>query len=230
MASLAHRSADPRSTMKSALRILPRVFYDRDPRVVGPDLLGKVLMRRHGGTRISGRIVEVEAYLGADDPAAHASIGRTARTAVLFGPPGYAYVYFIYGNHFCLNVSCLPDGTPGGILFRAVEPLEGISEMFQLRGIENSSDLQLLTSGPGRMAAAFGITRERDNGKDLTSPNSDLYIADDSWPSPCVLITKRIGITKAADMPLRYVIADNRFISGNIPRTRHLGDKLPTRS
>src|SRR5436190_19380488 len=136
------------------LDVLPRSFYDRDPRLVGPDLLGKILVRRQGRKLLTGRIVEVEAYLGTDDPAAHASIGKTLRNAVLFGPPGYAYVYFIYGNHYCLNVSCLPDGTPGGILFRALEPLQGTEEMFKLRGIEPASELKRLTSGPGRLAAA----------------------------------------------------------------------------
>jgi DNA-3-methyladenine glycosylase len=196
-----------------SFQILPRSFYDRDPRLVGPDLLGKILVRRQGRKLPTGRIVEVEAYLGADDPAAHAFSGRTPRNAIIFGPPGYAYVYFIYGNHYCLNVSCLPDGTPGGILFRALEPLRGIAEMFKLRGIEAGSDLRRLTSGPGRMAAAFGITRERDNGKDLTDARSDLFIADDGSPPPQVLITKRIGITKAADMPLRYIAAGNGFVS-----------------
>ena len=199
--------------MESKLRLLPRRFYDRDPRLVGPDLLGKVLVRCQGHKLLTGRIVEVEAYLGADDPAAHASIGRTPRNAVLFGPPGHAYVYFIYGNHYCQNVSCLPDGVPGGILFRALEPVEGIEEMFKLRGIAERSDLRRLTSGPGRLAAAFGITRERDNGKDLTDPRSDLYIADDGSAPPQVLITKRIGIKKAMEMPLRYVVAGNRFVS-----------------
>jgi DNA-3-methyladenine glycosylase len=195
---------------------LSRAFYNRDPRLVGPDLLGKILVRRQGRKLLTGRIVEVEAYLGADDPAAHSSAGKTKRNAVLFGPPGYAYVYFIYGNHYCLNVSCLPDGTPGGILFRALEPLRGIEEMFKLRGIEENADLRRLTRGPGRLAAAFGITRERDNGKDLTSSRSDLYIADDGSPPPQVLITKRIGITIAADMPLRYVVPGNRFVSGKV--------------
>jgi len=201
----------------SRLHVLPRSFYDRDPRLVGPDLLGKILVRRRGRKLLTGRIVEVEAYLGADDPAAHAWVGKTKRNAVLFGPPGYAYVYFIYGNHYCLNVSCLPDGTPGGILFRALEPLTGISEMSRLRAIGEDSDLRRLTSGPGRMAAAFGITREGDNGKDLTSLKSDLHIADDGEPPPQVMITKRIGITKAADMPLRYIVAGNRFVSGKVP-------------
>ena len=196
------------------LRVLSPHFYDRDPRLVGPDLLGKILVRRKGSKVLSGRIVEVEAYLGADDPAAHASSGKTARNAVLFGPPGRAYVYFIYGNHYCLNVSCLPDEVPGGILFRAVEPLQGISQMFKLRGIDKSSDLRRLTRGPGRLAAAFGITRERDNGKNLTSARSDLYIADDGAAPPEILITNRIGIKKAVEMPLRYIVAGNRFVSG----------------
>jgi DNA-3-methyladenine glycosylase len=210
------RAETPVAPKPRRLSALAKAFYDRDPRLVGPDLLGKILVRRQGRKLLTGRIVEVEAYLGADDPAAHASIGKTPRNAVLFGPPGHAYVYFIYGNHYCLNVSCLPDGIPGGILFRAVEPLEGIREMLKLRGIEEDSDLRRLTSGPGRMAAAFGITRERDNGKDLTNARSDLYIADDGTLPPQVLITKRIGITKAADMPLRYTVAGNRFVSGRI--------------
>ena len=105
---------------------LSRAFYDRDPRRVCRELLGKVLVRRERGQVLAARIVEVEAYLGEDDPAAHSFAGRTMRNAVLFGPPGYAYVYFIYGNHYCLNVSCLPDGVPGGILFRALEPLAGV--------------------------------------------------------------------------------------------------------
>lgn len=195
---------------------LPREFYDRDPRRVSRELLGKVLVRREEKTLLAARIVEVEAYLGADDPAAHAFSGRTARNAVLFGPPGYAYVYFIYGNHYCLNVSCLPDGTPGGILFRALQPLFGLEEMARARGVSlhGQRDLRVLTSGPGRMAEAFGITRERDNGKDLTSVDSDLFIFDDSYRVRRVLVTPRIGIRKAADLPLRYVIEGNRFVSG----------------
>src|SRR5579872_3086969 len=191
---------------------LPREFYDRDPRTVSRELLGKVLVRKQGKNLLIARVVEVEAYLGADDAAAHSAAGRTARNAVLFGPPGYAYVYFIYGNHYCLNVSCLPDGVAGGILFRALEPLSGIEAMARSRGLSARvpHDPRLLTSGPGRLAEAFGITRARDNGKDLTSAKSDLFIADDGYSSPRVLITKRIGITKSAHLPLRYIIAENR--------------------
>ncbi|HSS98659.1 MAG TPA: DNA-3-methyladenine glycosylase [Terriglobales bacterium] len=195
---------------------LSREFFNRDPRKVSRELLGKLLVRKNGRNPLIARIVEVEAYLGTDDAAAHAASGRTARNAVLFGPPGYAYIYFIYGNHYCLNVSCLPDGIAGGVLFRALEPLQGIKEMATLRGItlDGTKNLKLLTSGPGRLAEAFGITRIQDNGKDLTSTKSDLYIADDGAPMPKVVITKRIGITKSADLPLRYIIAGNKFVSG----------------
>jgi DNA-3-methyladenine glycosylase len=165
---------------------------------------------------LTGRIVEVEAYLGADDPAAHSAAGRTARNSVLFGPPGYAYVYFIYGTHYCLNVSCEPDGQAGGVLFRALEPLQGIEQMAAARGItvNGQRDLIKLTSGPGRLAQAFGITRERDNGSDLTSEQSGLWIGTDGFQVETVVTTPRIGITKAADQPLRYVIAGNPFVSG----------------
>jgi DNA-3-methyladenine glycosylase len=200
---------------------LPREFYDRDPRRVSRELLGKVLVRREGRRVRTARIVEVEAYMGLGDPAAHSFAGRTLRNAVLFGPPGYAYVYFIYGNHYCLNVSCLPDGVAGGVLFRALEPLAGIDEMARARsvGIDSTRDLRKLTSGPGRLAEAFGITRERDNGKDLTSARSDLFIADEGYRVRRILTTPRIGITKAAERPLRYVIAGNEFVSG--PRIRN---------
>jgi DNA-3-methyladenine glycosylase len=199
-----------------ALAPLARDFYDRDPRPVSRDLLGKVLVRRKRSRIVAARIVEVEAYLGTGDPAAHAAAGRTARNDVLFGPPGCAYVYFIYGNHYCLHVSCLPDGIAGGILFRALEPLKGIEEMARERGVvvKTPHDLRLLTSGPGRLAEAFGITRARDNGKDLASGASDLFIADDGFRAPRVMVTPRIGITKAAALPLRYLIAGNRFVSG----------------
>jgi DNA-3-methyladenine glycosylase len=194
---------------------LPRVFYDRDPRRVSRDLLGKVLVRRNGSCILAGRIVEVEAYLHGD-PAAHSFIGRTTRNAVLWGPPGHAYVYFIYGNHYCFNVSCLPEGKAGGVLFRALEPLVGMEEMARQRGLlaEAAKNPRLLTSGPGRLAEAFGITRQRDNEKDLTLPESDLWIADDGAPRPRVILTTRIGITKAADRPLRYIAAGNAFVSG----------------
>jgi DNA-3-methyladenine glycosylase len=135
---------------------------------------------------------------------------------VMFGTPGFAYVYFIYGNHYCLNVSCQPEGNAAAVLFRALEPLAGIEQMALARDLTVVSprDLPLLTSGPGRMAEAFGVTRVRDNGKDLTSARSDLWLADDGFVPERILVTKRIGITKAADKPWRYVIAGNPFVSG----------------
>jgi DNA-3-methyladenine glycosylase len=183
---------------------------------VARDLLGKVLIRQEPGSRRTGRIVEVEAYLGQEDPAAHSAAGNTARTAVLFGPPGYAYVYFIYGNHYCLNVSCEPEGLAGGVLFRALEPLSGEKEMALARGVEihTAKDLPKLTSGPGRLAEAFGITRLRDNGCDLTSATSSLWIGDDGYRARNIRVTPRIGITKAAEKALRYVLAGNAFVSG----------------
>ena len=200
---------------RAVLRPLPREFYLHRPQRVSRDLLGKVVVRRENGRVLAGRIVETEAYLGRGDPAAHSAAGRTARNEVLFGPPGFAYVYFIYGNHYCLNVSCLPDGQAGGVLIRALEPLAGVARMAAARGVAigGARDLRLLASGPGRLAEAMGITRARDNGKDLTSARSDLYFADDGFGRPRVRITKRIGITKAAEMPLRYVIDGNAFVS-----------------
>ena len=205
-----------RSPNATRLRPLNRAFFGRDPRRVARDLLGKVLIRQEPGSRRTGRIVEVEAYLGQHDPAAHSAAGNTARTAVLFGPPGYAYVYFIYGNHYCLNVSCEPEGLAGGVLFRALEPLSGEKEMALARGVEihSAKDLPKLTSGPGRLAEAFGITRLRDNGCDLTSTTSSLWIGDDGYRARNILVTPRIGITKAAEKALRYVLAGNAFVSG----------------
>jgi DNA-3-methyladenine glycosylase len=199
--------------------ILPRAFFNREPTVVGRELLGKLLIRREGRKLLAGRIVEDEAYLGANDPAAHAYSGLTPRNAVLFGPPGHAYVYFIYGNHYCLNVSCMAEGLGEGVLLRAMEPVFGLLGMARARGLvlpasPSAAQLRLISSGPGRMAEALGITRARDNGKDLTSRRSDLWFADDGNRPARIAATPRIGIRKAVEQPLRFVIAGNRFVSG----------------
>jgi DNA-3-methyladenine glycosylase len=202
--------------------LLKAEFYDRDPRRVARALLGKLLVRRERGRVLAGRIVETEAYLGQDDAAAHSAAGRTARNAVLFGPPGLAYVYFIYGNHYCLNVSCLPDGEAGGVLFRALEPVAGIEQMAEARGVELAKDVALrkiselrkISSGPGRMAEALDVTRDRDNGKSYMSPRSDLQIVGDGYRVRGVTVTPRIGIVKSAEQPLRYFISGNSFVSG----------------
>lgn len=201
-------------------RPLLRRFFDRDPREVAQELLGKLLIRRQGVRIMAGRVVETEAYMGVTDAAAHSAAGITTRNAVLFGPPGYAYVYLIYGNHFCLNVSCMPVGDAGCVLFRALEPVAGLREMSSYRHLElppepRLTQLKALSSGPGRMAQALAISRARDNGKDMTnSKESDLWLADDGWKPERVAITPRIGITKAMDEPLRFLIAGNPYVSG----------------
>jgi DNA-3-methyladenine glycosylase len=198
---------------------LARRFFVRDAVTVARALLGKVLARRNGLRVMAGRIVETEAYLGTADPAAHAFSGRTARNAVIFGPPGHAYVYFIYGNHYCLNFSCEPEGQAGCVLIRALEPLAGETEMALARDLDltQTRNRRLLTSGPGRLAEAFGITRDRDNGKDVTGAagaGSDLMVADDRFRVDKIVATPRIGIRKATDDLLRFVIAGNEFVSG----------------
>jgi DNA-3-methyladenine glycosylase len=197
--------------------LVPRALFLDPPDVVARKLLGKLLVRA-GGPMV-GRIVEVEAYFGGSDPAAHSFAGKTARNAVLFGPPGHAYVYFVYGMHFCLNVSCEPEGRAGCLLFRALEPLCGLEAMAVSRGLPGAPDraskaAATLTSGPGRLCQAFGVTRERDNGVDLTAPESDLQIQDDSFVAGEVLVTPRIGITKDAQRAARFLLAGNPFVSG----------------
>lgn len=205
---------------KPNARLLPRAFFNRDPRIVARALLGKIVVRRKGRKILAGRIVEVEAYLGAGDLAAHAAAGRTARNSVLFGPPGHVYVYFIYGMYYCLNFSCLPDGEAGGVLIRALEPLTGLEEMAKARGLkgldfQSVRDLRKLASGPGRLCEALSITRPRDNAKNAISRHSDLQVLDAGARLRVgkVVVTPRIGIVKSVDMPLRYAIAGNEFVS-----------------
>jgi DNA-3-methyladenine glycosylase len=199
--------------------VLPRSFYLDPPDQVARRLLGKLLVRRytepgsHRSQRLVGRIVELEAYFGLDDPAAHAFAGKTARNQVLFGPPGFAYVYFIYGMHYCLNIACEPEGQGSGILFRAIEPVDGLATMARLRGLDPSANLRLLTSGPGRLCEALAIVRETHNGIDVTSSRSGLHIEDDGCTPAEIAVSPRIGIRRAADRPLRFTVAGNRFVS-----------------
>ena len=186
--------------------VLPRSFYLSSPEVVARALLGKLLTHHREGERLTGRITEVEAYLGLADPASHTFRGLTAYNSVLFGPPGFSYVYFIYGMYYCVNVSCLPDGEPGGVLIRALEPVEGIETMARLRGLPSGASPKLLTGGPGRLCQALGITRATHNGLDVTSKKSVLQILDDGYHPENIDVTPRIGISKAADLPLRFLI------------------------
>ena len=218
--SLSRKTERQRRARTEAIsaRLLAREFFNRDPREVGRELLGKIIVRTEGSKLLAGRIVEVEAYLGAGDAAAHAAAGRTQRNHVLFGPPGHAYVYFIYGVHYCLNISCMPEGEAGCVLIRALEPLTGVPEMARARDLNpldptSVRDLRKLLSGPGKLCEALGITRMRDNDKDMLSPQSDLQVRDDGFSPVEILATQRIGITKSADMPLRYLLAGNAFVS-----------------
>ncbi len=185
--------------------VLDRDFYSRPAIEVARDCLGKILV--HG--RTAGRIVEVEAYLGVDDRAAHAWRGVTDRTRVIFGEPGHAYVYFIYGMYECLNFVAEPAGQAGCVLIRALEPIAGIATMRRRR--PSAKRVEDLANGPGKLTLAMGITRKL-NGADLTA--SALQVRrPPNEPAIKVLTTPRIGITHCADWPLRFVIAGNRFVS-----------------
>jgi DNA-3-methyladenine glycosylase len=189
--------------------ILRRRFYARDTVAVARGLLGKILV--HGET--SGKIVETEAYLGGADLAAHSARGITDRTRVIFGPPGHAYVYFIYGMYECLNLIAEPDGTPGGVLIRALEPVAGIEIMQRHR--PGAHTLRDLTSGPGRLTLALGITRAQ-NGVDVTRGSLTVRTAADGGNFE-IEVTPRIGIRHCADWPLRFAIKGNPFVS-RLPR------------
>lgn len=193
--------------------LLPRSFYLRPPDAVARDLLGKILARSINGEWLSGRIVEVEAYFGKGDPAAHSAAGKTARNAVLFGPPGHAYVYFIYGMHSCVNISCEPEGVAGCTLIRALEPLTGLETMARLRGLSASAKPRMLATGPGRLCQALGIVRATHNGLDLTDPASELQVRDDGFRPASIQATSRIGIRKAIEHPHRFLIDGNGFVS-----------------
>lgn len=186
--------------------LVPRSFYERSPEIVARALLGKILLVRRNGERLSGRITEAEAYLGLVDPASHAFIGRSKFNDVLFGPAGYSDVFLIYGMYYCFNVSCHPDGVPGGVLIRALDPLEGMETMAKLRDVPHGSSAKVLTGGPGRLSKALGITRATHHDVDVTRRGSIVQILDDGFRPETIDVTPRIGIRKAADLPLRFVV------------------------
>lgn len=184
---------------------LTRSFYERGAVDVARDLLGKVLV--HGPT--AGIIVETEAYLGGDDLASHSAAGITDRTRVIFGPGGHAYVYLSYGMHDCMNIVAETAGTPGCVLIRALEPIKGLDTM-RIRRPKARTDRDL-ASGPGKLTRALGITREH-TGVDVT--RGDLVVlARNEAPPFEIAVTPRIGITKCAELPLRFLIEGNRFVS-----------------
>ena len=188
--------------------VLPRSFFHRDARVVAPELLNKVLACADGR---AGRIVEVEAYVGAIDPAAHTFRGKTKRNAVMFGPPGHMYVYFTYGMHWCCNTVCGDEGEGSGVLIRALEPLSGIERMREARPKVRRD--RELCSGPARLTQALGITGEQ-NGIALVRARDGYTVLDDGMPPPeNVPGSARIGIREGTDLLWRWLVAGNPHVS-----------------
>ena len=194
------------------VRALPLSFYDRPTELVARELLGAVLECRTEDGVASGRIVETEAYLGPDDPACHAVAGRTERTWHLHGPPGIEYVYFIYGVHWCFNAVTREEGHGSAVLVRGIEPLTGLELMRERRG--HVKDAQL-SNGPGKLCQALGIDAAM-NGLRLDRRPIRI-LAGDAVVDRDVEVTARIGITKAADWPLRYFIRGNPNVSSGKP-------------
>jgi DNA-3-methyladenine glycosylase len=182
-------------------------FYQRSTVEVARALLGKILVHEGAAGVTAGRIVEVEAYLFHNDAACHAARGQTARNAPMFGPPGTAYVYLIYGIHYCFNVVTGAEGEGEAVLVRALEPLVGLEIMAERRG---TAAINKVAAGPGNLCRAMAITKEH-NGHNLHDP--PLYLADDGYVVSELVTTTRVGISAAADLPLRFYIAHNTFIS-----------------
>ena len=183
------------------LKPLPRSFFARSVHTVAPDLIGATLLFKGVG----GVIVEVEAYHHTD-PAAHSFGGRTERNAVMFGPPGYAYVYRSYGIHWCLNFVCEPEGVASAVLIRALAPTHGLAVMRRRRGV---TDERLLCSGPGRLSQALGIT-DAQYGLPLDNPPFEIFARADDVE---IDVGPRIGLTKAIEHPWRYGLRGSRFVS-----------------
>lgn len=204
--------ADGAPQMDADARVLQPDFYERPATEVAPELIGKLLVYDDGSAR-AGRIVEVEAYSGHGDPAAHSRSGPTARNATMFGPPGHLYVYLIYGLHWCANAVCAPAGTGDAVLLRALEPIGGSEVMAAHRRADGASvAFTQLCSGPAKLTQAFGIDGSHD-GCDLTSAGG-LSICDDGWFRAGVARSSRIGISRGADLPWRWYVVGNPHVSG----------------
>jgi DNA-3-methyladenine glycosylase len=186
---------------------LRREFYHRPTLKIARELLGKYLVVNMNGKKLSGKIVETEAYRGLYDPASHAYGGMTPRNRIMFGEPGYAYVYFTYGMYYCLNVITERKGFPAAVLIRALEPIEGIEIMRRRRKKEKPEDL---TSGPGKLCQAMGIN-ETLNGADLIGQT--IYVEDRGEKAGKIVSTNRIGIDEGKEKKWRFYLKDNRYIS-----------------
>jgi DNA-3-methyladenine glycosylase len=210
------RGAAPSARRRPHADALPVAFYARDTELVARDMLGAVLECHSPDGVASGRIVETEAYLGEHDPACHAAVGRNARTSPLYGPPGTSYVYFIYGMHWCVNAVTRAEGLPSAVLIRGLEPLDGVELMWRRR--PNARRIEELTNGPARLCSALGITGSH-NGLPLQGPPL-LVRRGRRVPDNQVAVTPRIGITKAADWALRWLVVDSPFVSGRPVRPK----------
>jgi len=189
--------------------MLPRSFYTRDTLTAARELLAKHLVRRVGEPELVGRIVEVEAYGGADDPASHAYRGMTPRNQVMFGKGGFAYVYFTYGKHYCFNVTTEKEGVPGAVLIRALQSVSGIEMMQKNRGVKR---LRNLTNGPGKLTQAMSITKEQ-NGLDLAR-SRELFIVKPRVKDDFEVVSaRRVGIRVGVEKPWRFYIKNNKFVS-----------------
>ncbi len=190
---------------------LPTEFYLQDTREAAKKLLGQLLVRTlPGGEVLSGVIVETEAYLK-DDPACHAYKGQTPRNAMMFGPPGHAYVYFTYGLHMMLNLVCAPEGTAEAVLVRALEPADGIALMRANRG--GIAETKQLTNGPGKLAQALALTRLAHNGLGITTLGGELAVLPRETPPFEIVETTRIGISQGIELPWRYYVRGNAYVS-----------------
>jgi len=193
--------------MKTTSVRLRRSFYQRPTLEVALDLLGKVLVFKNEGETLGGRLVEVEAYIGEDDPACHAYRGRTPRNEIMYGKAGFLYVYFTYGNHYMLNIVTERVGFPAAVLLRGLEPLFGIETMMKRRGVRKATEA---ASGPGKIAKALGVTTKY-KGLDLTG--DVMYLVDDGEFSGEIWQSARIGITDGIEREWRFFVAGNPSVS-----------------
>lgn len=189
-------------------RKLPRSFYDRSTLNVAHDLLGKTICYHSERGGLAARIVEVEAYIGEDDPACHAAPGPTRRNRVMYGKPGFSYIYFIYGMYYCFNIVTEREDYPAAVLLRAAEPLQGLDVMAEKSPRSRHS---MILSGPGKFCRGFGLTGKQ-SGVDLTG--SLIYLRENSLPVGEIVVTRRVGINRGVDLPYRFYLGDSSAVSG----------------